>query len=131
MAAYHATGFARPARKSSRRCQPAAAEKAATKRGIGRVPDVAEMLRALPELDAVSIIVPNKFHAPSRSRPEAGTCSARSRRRSAPANGADEAAAKSETDLDVQLQQPRPPELRNDGLHREGRRRAHQQLPGE
>jgi predicted dehydrogenase len=44
---------------------PAAAEKSAAKHGIGRVfTDVAEMLRALPELDAVSIIVPNKFHAP-------------------------------------------------------------------
>ncbi|MFM9032172.1 MAG: Gfo/Idh/MocA family protein, partial [Opitutaceae bacterium] len=43
----------------------AAAEKAAARHGISRhFGDVAEMLRALPELDAVSIIVPNKLHAP-------------------------------------------------------------------
>ncbi|MBI4621961.1 MAG: Gfo/Idh/MocA family oxidoreductase [Verrucomicrobia bacterium] len=67
MAAYHATGFRQAGAEilALADVNPAAAEKAATKHGIGRVfTDVAEMLRTLPELDAVSIIVPNKFHAP-------------------------------------------------------------------
>ena len=43
----------------------AAADRAAAKHQIGRVfTDVTAMLKAVPELDAVSIIVPNKFHAP-------------------------------------------------------------------
>jgi predicted dehydrogenase len=67
MAAYHATGFRQAGAEilALADVNPAAAEKSAAKHGIGRVfTDVAEMLRALPELDAVSIIVPNKFHAP-------------------------------------------------------------------
>jgi predicted dehydrogenase len=40
-------------------------DRAAAKHQIGRVfTDVTAMLKAVPELDAVSIIVPNKFHAP-------------------------------------------------------------------
>jgi predicted dehydrogenase len=42
-----------------------AARKAAAAHGIPRsFGDVAAMLREMPELDAVSIIVPNRFHAP-------------------------------------------------------------------
>lgn len=67
MAAYHATGFRQAGAEIVALAdvnQPAA-EKAAAKHGIPRVfGDVSEMLKALPELDAVSIIVPNKFHAP-------------------------------------------------------------------
>ncbi|MBI5694005.1 MAG: Gfo/Idh/MocA family oxidoreductase [Verrucomicrobia bacterium] len=67
MAAYHARGFREAGADivALADVNGAAAEKAAAKHGIGRhFSDVAEMLRALPELDAVSIIVPNKFHAP-------------------------------------------------------------------
>lgn len=67
MAAYHATGFRQAGAEIVALAdvsQPAA-ERAAAKHGISRVfSDVAEMLRTMPELDAVSIIVPNKFHAP-------------------------------------------------------------------
>lgn len=67
MAAYHARGFREAGAEivALADVNGAAAEKAAAKHGIGRhFSDVAEMLRALPEIDAVSIIVPNKFHAP-------------------------------------------------------------------
>lgn len=67
MASYHATGFRQAGAEilALADVNGAAAEKSAAKHGIGRVfTDVAEMLRTLPELDAVSIIVPNKFHAP-------------------------------------------------------------------
>lgn len=67
MAAYHATGFRQAGAEiiALADVNQAAAEKSAAKHGIERVfSDVAEMLRALPELDAVSIIVPNKYHAP-------------------------------------------------------------------
>lgn len=67
MAAYHATGFRQAGAEivALADVNKAHAEKAAAKHGIPRVfGDVAEMLKAVPELDAVSIIVPNKFHAP-------------------------------------------------------------------
>jgi predicted dehydrogenase len=67
MAAYHATGFRQAGAEivALADVNKVAAEKAAAKHGIPRFfGDVTEMLRALPELDAVSIIVPNKFHAP-------------------------------------------------------------------
>ena len=67
MAAYHAKGFREAGAEivALADVNAAAAEKAAAKHGISRhFGDVAEMYRALPELDAVSIIVPNKFHAP-------------------------------------------------------------------
>ena len=67
MAAYHATGFRNAGADIVALCDvnPAAAEKAAAKHGIARTfSDVGTMLREVPELDAVSIIVPNKFHAP-------------------------------------------------------------------
>jgi predicted dehydrogenase len=67
MAAYHTTGFRQAGAEiiALADVNQAAAERSAAKYGIGRsFTDVAEMLRALPELDAVSIIVPNKFHAP-------------------------------------------------------------------
>ena len=67
MAAYHATGFRQAGAEivALADVNKVAAEKAAAKHGIPQVfDDVAEMLRALPGLDAVSIIVPNKFHAP-------------------------------------------------------------------
>jgi predicted dehydrogenase len=42
-----------------------AARKAAAREGVARVfGDVSQLLRDCPELDAVSVIVPNKFHAP-------------------------------------------------------------------
>ncbi len=67
MAAYHAQGFREAGAEivALADVNAAAAEKAATRYSISRhFGDVAEMLRAIPELDAVSIIVPNKFHAP-------------------------------------------------------------------
>ena len=67
MAAYQATGFRQAGAEiiALADVNPSAAEKAAARHGITRTfTDVGEMLRALPELDAVSIIVPNKFHAP-------------------------------------------------------------------
>jgi predicted dehydrogenase len=67
MAAYHATGFRQAGAEiiALADVNQVAAEKAAAKHGIGRVfNDVGAMLKALPELDAVSIIVPNKFHGP-------------------------------------------------------------------
>ena len=67
MAAYHATGFRQAGAEIIALCDvnQGAAHKAAAKHGIAKVyTDVAEMLKALPELDAVSVIVPNKFHAP-------------------------------------------------------------------
>src|SRR5882762_8246759 len=67
MAAYHTTGFRQAGAEivALADVNQAAAERTATKHGIGRsFTDVAEMLRAIPELDAVSVIVPNKFHAP-------------------------------------------------------------------
>ncbi|MDP3069271.1 MAG: Gfo/Idh/MocA family oxidoreductase [Opitutaceae bacterium] len=67
MAAYHAKGFREAGADIVALCdvsQPAA-ERAAAKHGIGKVyGDVAAMLRAEKDLDAVSVIVPNKFHAP-------------------------------------------------------------------
>jgi predicted dehydrogenase len=67
MAGYHAQGFRDAGAEivAMADVNKAAAEKSAAKHGITRVfGDVAEMFRAMPELDAVSIIVPNKFHAP-------------------------------------------------------------------
>jgi len=67
MAAYHTTGFRQAGAEivALADVNPVAAEKSASKYGIARsFGDVAGMLRALPEIDAVSIIVPNKFHAP-------------------------------------------------------------------
>ena len=67
MAAYHAQGFREAGADivALADVNAAAAEKSAAKHGIGRhFSDVAEMFRAVPEIDAVSIIVPNKFHAP-------------------------------------------------------------------
>lgn len=66
MASYHAAGFRQAGAEivALADVNLAAAEKTATKHEIGRAfGNVAEMLRAIPELDAVSIIVPNKFHA--------------------------------------------------------------------
>src|SRR4051812_46968922 len=66
MAAYHTQGFREAGADivALADVAPGAAERAAKKYGIGRhFTDVAEMFRAMPEIDAVSIIVPNKFHA--------------------------------------------------------------------
>jgi predicted dehydrogenase len=67
MAAYHTTGFRQAGAEivALADVNAAAAQKSAAQYGIDNVfTDVAEMLRKLPEIDAVSIIVPNKFHAP-------------------------------------------------------------------
>ena len=67
MAHYHALGFREAGAEivALADVNKGAAEKAAAKHNIARVyGDVAEMFRAQPEIDAVSIIVPNKFHAP-------------------------------------------------------------------
>ena len=67
MANYHVPGFRQAGAEVIALCDvsPPAAQKAAAKHAIGRVfTDVADMLRSMPELDAVSVIVPNKFHAP-------------------------------------------------------------------
>jgi len=67
MAAYHAKGFREAGAEivALADVNGPAAQKAAAKHGIPRVfTDVADLLRSVPELDAVSVIVPNKFHAP-------------------------------------------------------------------
>ena len=67
MAAYHANGFRAAGAEIIALCDvnQGAAHKAAIKLNIAKVyTDVAEMLKALPEIDAISVIVPNKFHAP-------------------------------------------------------------------
>ncbi len=67
MASYHAQGFREAGAEivALADVNGPAAEKAAARHGISRhFSDVAEMFRALPEIDAVSVIVPNKFHAP-------------------------------------------------------------------
>ena len=67
MAGYHATGFRQAGAEivALADVNQAAAERSAAKHGIDRVfNDVGTMLKAMPELDAVSIIVPNKFHGP-------------------------------------------------------------------
>jgi predicted dehydrogenase len=67
MAAYHAQGFREAGAEivALADVNAGAAEKAAQKYGITRhFGDVAEMFRSVPEIEAVSIIVPNKFHAP-------------------------------------------------------------------
>ncbi|MFA6962570.1 MAG: Gfo/Idh/MocA family oxidoreductase [Opitutaceae bacterium] len=67
MAGYHATGFRQAGAEivALADVNQAAAEKAAAKHGIPQVfDDVTKMLKTVTDLDAVSIIVPNKFHAP-------------------------------------------------------------------
>ncbi len=67
MAAYHISGFRQAGAEvlAIADVNRAAAEKCAAKNEVPRVfGNVAEMFKALPSLDAVSVIVPNKFHAP-------------------------------------------------------------------
>ena len=67
MAAYHINGFRQAGAEvlAVADVNAEAAAKTAAAHGIGQsFGDVAEMFTALPELDGVSIIVPNKFHAP-------------------------------------------------------------------
>ena len=67
MVKYHAEGFRKAGAEIVAVADPApgAAEKAAKEWGIaGIFTSVEEMLAGAPDLDAVSIIVPNKFHAP-------------------------------------------------------------------
>ena len=67
MAGYHVAGFRSAGADivALADVNKTAADKAAAKRGIGRVfGNLAEMLRSVPDIDAVSIIVPNKYHAP-------------------------------------------------------------------
>ncbi|MEX2044497.1 MAG: Gfo/Idh/MocA family oxidoreductase, partial [Opitutus sp.] len=67
MASYHIAGFREAGAEilGLADVNAAAAQKAAGKHGIPRAfGDAAAMLRALPQIDAVSVIVPNKFHAP-------------------------------------------------------------------
>ncbi len=67
MAGYHIAGFRQAGAEVIAIADVNAAAAAATaeKHGIAQsFGDVAEMFDALPELDGVSIIVPNKFHAP-------------------------------------------------------------------
>jgi len=67
MVKYHAEGFRAAGAEMVAVADPAvaAAENAAKEWGIPKVFDsVEKMLEEAPELDAVSIIVPNKFHAP-------------------------------------------------------------------
>lgn len=66
MANYHVPGFRQGGGEVVALCDvnEAVAQKAAAKHGIERVfTDVGAMLQGMPELDAVSVIVPNKFHA--------------------------------------------------------------------
>lgn len=67
MLGYHVAGFRRAGADivAIADVRKAAAERAAEKHGIGRVfGNLSTMLRRVPDLDAVSIIVPNKYHAP-------------------------------------------------------------------
>jgi predicted dehydrogenase len=67
MANYHIPGFRQAGADVVAVCDvnQAAAQRAAAKHNIDRVfIDVADMLKSMPELDGVSVIVPNKFHAP-------------------------------------------------------------------
>ena len=67
MVKYHAAGFRKAGAEIVAVADPApgAAEKAAAEWGIAKTfTSVDDMLAQAPELDAVSIIVPNKFHAP-------------------------------------------------------------------
>ena len=67
MAAYHINGFRAGGAEvvAIADVNAEAAAKTAAQHGIGKsFGDVAEMFAAMPELDGVSIIVPNKFHAP-------------------------------------------------------------------
>ncbi|HUL54562.1 MAG TPA: Gfo/Idh/MocA family oxidoreductase [Opitutaceae bacterium] len=67
MLRYHAAGFRSAGAEivALADINEAAARKAAAREGVPRVfADVGAMLRACSELDAVSIIVPNKHHAP-------------------------------------------------------------------
>jgi predicted dehydrogenase len=67
MLQYHAAGFRQAGAEivAVADAAPGAAAKAAEKWGIGKAYDSVEaMLSGSPEIEAVSIIVPNKFHAP-------------------------------------------------------------------
>ena len=67
MAQHHAAGFQQAGADivALADVNQIAAERVAKSFGIGRVfPTLAAVLAAVPDLDAVSIIVPNKFHAP-------------------------------------------------------------------
>ena len=67
MLRYHAAGFKSAGAEivAVADVNEAAAQAVAAREGIARsFGDVALMLRACPEIDAVSVIVPNKFHAP-------------------------------------------------------------------
>jgi len=67
MAAFHTTGFRQAGAELVALCDvsEAAAKRAAAKYGIERTyTSPAAMFRAQPDIAAVSIIVPNKFHAP-------------------------------------------------------------------
>lgn len=67
MLRYHAAGFRSAGAEivALADINEVAAQKAATREGIARAfGNVSRMLRECPELDAVSIIVPNKHHAP-------------------------------------------------------------------
>lgn len=67
MAAYHINGFRQAGAEviAMADVNQTAADATAAKHGIPQTfGNVAEMFTALPELDGVSVIVPNKFHAP-------------------------------------------------------------------
>jgi predicted dehydrogenase len=67
MLRYHAAGFRSAGADivAIADLNKAAAGRAAAREGVARVfGDVGRMLRECPELDAVSVIVPNKYHAP-------------------------------------------------------------------
>ncbi len=67
MLRYHAAGFRSAGAEivAVADVNLAAAQKVAAREGIARAfGDVGQMLRETPEIDAVSVIVPNKFHAP-------------------------------------------------------------------
>jgi predicted dehydrogenase len=67
MLRYHAAGFKSAGAEivAVADVNEAAAQKVAAREGIARAfGDVGQMLKACPEIDAVSVIVPNKFHAP-------------------------------------------------------------------
>ena len=139
MLQYHAAGFRQAGAEIVAVADPApgAAAKAAEKWGIANAYEsVDAMLAECKELDAVSIIVPNKFHAPLALQClKAGKhvfCE------KPPALNASEveemiaAAEEGRQEADVQLQQPRPSRVAGDEELLRGRHGRHHQLrPGE
>ena len=134
MANYHVPDFRQSGAEVVALCDvnEDAAQKGAARQGIDRVvADVGDMSKGMPELEAVSVIVPKQV--PCARHPAAhGRLHTRDLREvvraQREADGPDaRRREEGEAHADVQLQQPCPArDLRHDGRHR-GRRRWHDQ----